>query len=56
MRVYLFKYLSDKRGLCYDAQEASNAIVAMERHKQCFPNGFARQYKRHSDGQWSSFE
>ena len=56
MKIYLFKYTNTNRGLCYDAQEANNAIAAMNRHKEMFPNGNGRQYKRPSDGQWVNFE
>ncbi len=56
MKIYLFKYTRNGRGLCYDAQEANNAIVAMDRHKAMFPNATGRQYKRPSDGQWVDFE
>jgi len=56
MKIYLFKYTRNGRGICYDAQEANNAIVAMDGHKAMFPNATGRQYKRPSDGRWVNFE
>lgn len=55
MKTYYIRYCTEKNGACIDLQEANNAIAAMNEHKRLHPNGFAAQYKRHSDGQWISF-
>lgn len=56
MQIYVFKYTHPNRGLCYDAQTASNVIAAIDLHKSMFPRGIDRQYRRKSDGQWIGFE
>jgi len=55
-RFYHIRYCTERQGACVDIQEAHNAIAAMEQHKREHPAGFARQYKRHSDGAWVTFE